>query len=157
MAFSIPLSMSLESANALLAKATHLTEGQRECALREYLEGQSAPPADKKDYVKNDLPWQTLSSGIDAKDIEARIKSGALSISDAMKLMAAPTGLKIRHNPLTGTISVGNGNKWPLASWYTSQWMAVLSLADSIRKYIADNQVAIAKGEAIGKAAKKAA
>ena len=151
-------SLTLTQVQSLLEKSS-LSEGEKESALRDYLEGQASSPTanEEKEYAKNPVAWSSLSAGVDAADIEARIKAGKLTIADAIKLMAAPAGLKIRYNPLTGTISVKAGGQWPLASWYSSQWASVLAAADSIRKYIADNQVAITKGEAIGKAAKKAA
>lgn len=154
MAFSIPTSMSLESAQALLSKATHLTEGQRECALREYLEASQEETTPAQAYVKNDLPWTILSVGQSAADIEAAVKAGKMSISAALAAIGASAGgLKIRWNP-KGTISVKRGGQWPWASLRRDQWESILTAADGIRSYIATHSSAIDKADKADKLAK---
>jgi len=134
-----------------------LSEGEKEAALREYLEGQANPTVAKKDYVKNDLPWSILAVGETPEAILAKFKAGKIDLPEATRLISGSTGgLKIRHNP-TGTISVKSSGQFPWCSLYADQWNKLLAVADGIHAYITANSATITAAEVANKAAKKAA
>lgn len=158
MGFSIPASLPIEKAQELLGKAVHLTEGQRQSAMQEYLEAQVAPKGNAASgFVKNPIPWTPMGGPVSQADVLAKVASKELDIKEAARLLASNGGLKIRYNPMTGTVSVKNAGQFPWASLYRDQWERLLAMADDIRAYISENDAEIEQAELVGKAAKAAA
>lgn len=156
--FALPVTMPEDKAKELLAKAIHLSEGQKEQVWRAYLEGQPGfTPTVPLATAKNETPWTPMGGPVSQAEILNKVKAGALDIQDAARLLASNGGLKVRYNPATGTISVKGSGQYPWASLYRDQWDKLLAVGDDIRAYIALNEKVIAAAEVAGKAAKAAA
>jgi len=160
-AFALPANMPEDKAKALLSKAIHLSEGQREQCWREYLAANGrgddpSPVAEEKGYAVNPLPWTAMGGGVDMTTVLQRVAAKEIDTAEAARLLASAGGLKIRHNP-TGTISVKGNGRFPWASLYADQWEKVLAVAAEVTAYIALHREEIDAAEKINKAAKKAA
>jgi hypothetical protein len=156
--FSIPTSVSPERAQELLDKAIHLSAGEKEQVMREYIDARNAPTVKPADKPKSKVGVKTkLGNGVSMTDVLAKVAAHEITSEQAAKLLAgAGNGLSIGINPETGTICVyGLTAKWPVAL-YGSQWAKLLAVADEVQLYIMEHAEEITAAEEIGKARKAA-
>jgi hypothetical protein len=149
--FSIPSNVGPEEAQKFLAKfGAHLSEGEAEQAMREYLTSRvngngggatATVPASKPNgsgFKRNTNPAIPLGSRgpVDMTRLLADVASGKVTAEDAAKMLGKPRHKLYCKVSEKGALSLYGLGQWPV-TLYAEQWEALVDVAHELPNVIA--------------------